>query len=92
VVYEWMPPTFLDCTDCPEATSFPLETIDYSLMVVDTAGCTDIDTMRVIVKKERRVYIPNAFSPNGDGINDILFIFSDQGVVEVLDFKIFGFL
>ncbi|MFT4663369.1 MAG: gliding motility-associated-like protein [Gammaproteobacteria bacterium] len=89
VIYEWMPPNFLDCTDCLDVTSFPLETIDYTLMVTDTAGCTDIDTMRVIVTKERRVYIPNAFSPNGDGINDILYIFSDFGVAEVLDFKIF---
>jgi len=89
VVYEWMPPDFLSCTDCPEAISAPLQTIDYTLMVSDTFGCTDIDTMRIFVKKERNVYIPNAFSPNGDGINDIVYIFSDIAVSEVLDFRIF---
>ncbi|MFK7806958.1 MAG: FG-GAP-like repeat-containing protein, partial [Saprospiraceae bacterium] len=90
VVYEWFPPNFLDCIDCPRVTSFPLETIDYSLMVTDSTGCSDIDTMRVMVRIERRVYIPNAFSPNGDGVNDFAYIFSDFGVEEILEFRIFN--
>jgi len=37
-----------------------------------------------------KVYIPNAFTPNGDGINDIFYVFSDEEISRVESMKIFN--
>ncbi len=71
VTIEWSPDYNLSCTDCfrPEAT--PFETTTYYLTITDDTGCTDVDSVTVNVLKERPVFIPNTFTPNDDGANDI---------------------
>jgi len=44
---------------------------DASLAVVNEWGCTDSIHFTVIVEEETSVYIPNSFTPDGDGLNDI---------------------
>ena len=47
----------------------------YTLTVSDSLGCTQIDTVTVFVDILcGEVFVPNAFSPNGDGQNDLLFV------------------
>jgi gliding motility-associated-like protein len=57
--------------------------------VVDTAGCEATDEITIFVDSRGQVYIPNAFSPNGDGINDILIVYAGPGVKEINVLKIF---
>ena len=68
----------------------PLETTLYEFYAIDTFGCVGIDQMLVSVRKDRKVYIPNAFSPNGDGNNDIFYIQSGIELERVKTFKIFN--
>ena len=48
-----------------------------------------MDTVLIQVDKVRKIYIPNAFSPNGDGVNDYFMIYSGPGISQVLSFKIY---
>jgi large repetitive protein len=49
----------------------PEQTTRYDLLVVDGNGCTYSTSITVFVIPEFQVYIPNSFTPDGDGINDM---------------------
>jgi gliding motility-associated-like protein len=71
--YSWIPSTGLSCSDCPSPISNPLVTTMYILAVSDSNGCTNLDTVTIFVHHEcGDIFIPNAFSPNADGNNDLV--------------------
>ena len=74
----------LTLTDTPNATTF------YSVTVVDSSGCTASADLVVQVDKSRPVFVPNAFSPNHDGLNDQLVIFGSKSVSSIKSFLIFS--
>jgi gliding motility-associated-like protein len=58
-------------------TVTPLETTTYSVTVTDTDGCTGIAQITIRVNPpdcEEDVFVPTAFTPNFDGVNDVLFV------------------
>ena len=86
----WTPDYNINCTDCIRPVVRPYETTVYTLTATDpNTGCEKEDDVLVVVEKVRGVFLPNAFSPNGDGINDVFTVLAHQGVKEVLDMKIF---
>ncbi len=72
--YTWSPPIWLDCPTCAAPVSTPEETITYTVSVVDDNGCIATDEVTVILDYDYIVWVPNIFSPNGDGSNDIFTI------------------
>lgn len=72
---QWSPPDFLSCTDCMQPTASPSFNTTYTITITDANGCIGTDEVVVIVDIDFNV--PNAFSPNGDGINDVFNISTD---------------
>jgi gliding motility-associated-like protein len=61
----------LNCNFCDQLTVNPQENTCYILLGTNAYGCSATDTVCVTVTKAWDVYIPNAFTPNGDSYNEI---------------------
>ncbi len=85
----WSPGTFLSCDSCLITKVVPLNTQEYKVTVTDLGGCSAVDYIIVVVKKDTKVYIPNAFSPDGDIINDNFTLYGDDKVKRIISMKIF---
>jgi gliding motility-associated-like protein len=69
--FSWSPPDGLSCLNCPDPVANPLDTITYTLEVTDANGCVMEKSVQVRVINECDIQVPNAFTPNGDGANDV---------------------
>jgi gliding motility-associated-like protein len=80
----------VDSNSCDEIIITPTASTFYEVTVVDSNGCEATDALQVIVRRDRPVFVPTAFSPNGDLVNDIFFLRSPEGVVSVINsFQVF---
>ncbi len=71
--YHWEPPTGLDDPQAHDPVASPQETQEYILTISDPNGCTtQIPVLIVVITacEEPFIFVPTAFSPNGDGLND----------------------
>ncbi len=78
----WTNSETLSCNDCLDPVASPLITTDYKLSIENGNGCPVSATIRVRVDERPDVYVPNAFSPNGDGVNDLFMIYARSEAVE----------
>ena len=87
----WSPGDSLSCTNCLTPTVNIVNETLYKLLVIDLNGCEAEDEILVQVKKDKGVYIPNAFTPgNDDGTNDVFMVFGNNDIIkEVNSFQIF---
>jgi gliding motility-associated-like protein len=88
--FSWQPPLFLNCMDCPIPTATPTQTTRYQLTIGNGDNCTLTEAITIFVEKPRRVYIPNAVSPNDDGVNDGFRLYPGTGVERILSTRIFS--
>jgi gliding motility-associated-like protein len=87
----WEPDTLMTAGDGRSINFEALESMLLRVTVIDENGCSDTDQMTLIVRKDRPVYIPLAFSPNGDNKNDIFYILADdRKIEEVESFVVFN--
>jgi gliding motility-associated-like protein len=77
VFYHWVSDGFLSCDSCAEPFVMPDVTTEYTLIYGDTFGCFVSDTSFVAEVIDFTVFIPNSFSPNSDGQNDIFMAETD---------------
>lgn len=70
--YQWYPGVYCDNDLSASPLVWPPSTIVFTVTGTDERGCQSADTVLVRSRKELTVHVPNAFTPNGDGINDYL--------------------
>jgi len=88
--YNWSPPYRLDCTSCARPLARPSVDTLYRLEVVNGFGCPAADSLLLRVLPRLRTYVPTAFSPNGDGRNDVLRLYAGPEVAKVVSFEVYG--
>ena len=80
----------MSCNDCLEPFVRPLNSGLYTLTATSEYGCVHQEEIFIQVDRVYDVFVPNAFSPNNDGINDIFTVFADPSIVEVREMMIYS--
>ena len=79
--YSWSPSETLDNPNIPNPVASPKQTTTYNLTVTSPDGCVATRAVTITVNipecAEPFIFLPNAFSPNGDGKNDVLYLRSN---------------
>ena len=84
---------YTNCDDnspCWNPTFTPTSQVNVIATIMDENGCSDEDQILIFVEKNRYVYIPNAFSPDGHPDNKMFMIYAGKGVEKVHTFQVFG--
>ncbi|MBS1919278.1 MAG: PKD domain-containing protein [Bacteroidetes bacterium] len=85
----WSPSLGLSCTNCPQPIASPKFNTDYTVTFTDQNGCVNTALIHIIVIcKNANLFMPNTFSPNGDGSNDIFYP-RGRGLDRVKSLRIF---
>lgn len=76
--YVWSPVLSISDISVPQPVASPLVTTTYTVLITDSLGCTNTDSVTIYVViplcDEPEIFIPNAFSPNNDNSNDQVFV------------------
>ena len=74
--FTWTPSDGLSCLQCVKPVVQPLKDITYTVVMKDNNNCgfSNNGIFKIIVKPETHIKLPTTFTPNGDGINDIVYV------------------
>lgn len=93
VLYEWSPTHSISCATCPNPTVSPKETTEYNVVITNEAGCVNegdviVDVIGYCAGVE--IEIPNVFTPNNDGLNDVFRVQYDKKMVHLYRMRIYN--
>jgi len=90
VQWKWSGGADLSCVFCPEPIARVVNDEDIACTVTNEFGCITSDTLRIrTFCPGAEVFIPNAFSPDGDGRNDWLYV-QAKGIKLVKNFRVYS--
>lgn len=90
IKWDWSPSKYLNCLNCAAPMATPSEPMNYRVTVTNSLGCVAYDTVSIkLFCSESRIFIPNAFTPNKDGLNEV-FSIRGQGISMINRFRIYN--
>ena len=69
--------------DSLNPTALPIKTDYYVVTIVNEAGCTDVDSVLIIVDPFKPIYIPNVISANQDNVNDRVTAYGNNAAADM---------
>ena len=90
--FAWTPSTDITCYDarCEKAVATVKKDICYHVKATNIYGCSDTASLCIVAFcKSAQLFIPNAFTPDGDNVNDV-FMVRSTGIASVKSFRIFN--
>ena len=87
--WQWSPDEFLSCTDCQSPVAQPYTTFIYTVQSTSDKGCVAGNTIQVEVIPTYNVFIPNVFTPNGDGKNDFFEVFGEKSTWQFFTVQVY---
>lgn len=88
--YLWQPDTGLNDVNILRPEANPLQNTVYVLNATSAYGCESADSVRITITNIYEIVLPNAFSPNGDELNDVFRIIHTRGIRELKAFRIYN--
>ena len=89
VDFFWTGVDSLFCETCLDQNYVPLASNAINLNVLSAEGCLERHQVIFAVAKNYDVYIPNAFSPNDDSVNDFFMVYGDENIKEIKNLSLY---
>ncbi len=86
---QWNPPGILTCDTCLSTTIYASDDQTFLLTVIHENGCVATAELNINVVPATEIYIPNVFSPNGDGVNDYFTVYANERVDRIVELNVF---
>lgn len=87
--YTWIPENHLDYPNSPTPTAVGLEPTTFAVIGMNEYGCKDTAYVKMDIDYTMHEILPTAFSPNGDGRNDV-FSLKNMNFQRVIEFKVYN--
>ena len=81
ISFQWTPATSLSDASIYDPVATPDSTTTYTVQVQSIEGCLATDTVTIFIDHRRQIFMPTAFTPNGDGKNDY-YTMSGNGICD----------